>query len=443
MKEVNNLAGKIISGWTLGNELGHGADGIVYCASKAGATAAVKVFFPESLKRNGFDAGQQRLERQLTLKGKKHNSHLVEIYDGGFDDELETLFLVMELVSGNSLDKVIDRVPRDCIAPLIYQLADAAKFLESMELVHRDIKPANIVVSDDFSTLTLLDLGVILTAPHEDDPRLSGDSFVATVRYSPPEFVWRKEEGSIEAWRAITFYQIGATLHDLIMQRPLFAGLDNPRACLYEAVKSHTPTINANGCHENLVQLAKCCLIKDWRERSQLVSWESFQKLTNPDASDGAEEDYSSLQRRIRLWQIRGDEIRQAKLVTKSDENKTTRAKALWDLHDKLFMELRQFLMASTIFPKCISNSDSRNLRMSFDFVPDEELMFVKKLNAELQLSADDQFAAATKMGLVISLDGKEEIYRSEWTEMFTVESSAALVKHALLQSAEAIVPKS
>jgi eukaryotic-like serine/threonine-protein kinase len=84
---------------------------------------------------------------------------LVQIFEGGKAAELDNIpFLVMEFIPGKSLDKAIKSVPRSAIPSLLKQPADAARYLESVGLVHRDIKPANIVISDDFSQLTLLDL---------------------------------------------------------------------------------------------------------------------------------------------------------------------------------------------------------------------------------------------------------------------------------------------
>jgi len=277
---VENLAGTEIQGWRLTREIGRGADGIVYASSKDGAEAAVKIFFPEALAANGLPAARERLELQLGLIGRKHHPNLVEVYAGGEDSSLGTLFLVMELVHGTSLDKLIGKVPSSAVPRLMDQLASASEFLEREDLVHRDIKPANIVISDDFQMLTLLDLGIVYRLPGDDDQgRLSGKEFVATLRYSPPEFVWRTEEGNVDgAWRAVTFYQIGATLHDMIMGKVLFAGYDTPRACLYDAVREMTPVIESSDVDPRLVQIAQACLLKDWRQRLQFLSWDSFRE---------------------------------------------------------------------------------------------------------------------------------------------------------------------
>src|SRR5690606_400695 len=100
--------------------------------------------------------------------------------------------------------------------------------------------------------------------------------FVGTLRYSSPEFLLRAEQDTLEGWRAITFYQLGAVLHDLIMRRPLFAEFTEPFALLVEAVKSQRPEIHADDVPPELVLLAQNCLAKSPEARLALVSWNDF-----------------------------------------------------------------------------------------------------------------------------------------------------------------------
>ena len=215
MIDVKRLSGQTFRGWALEDSLGSGDSAIVYRASKSDQESAIKIFFPEALDKHGFPEERERLELQLFIKGEVH-ANLVKVFDGGIADEFDgTLFLIMERVIGQTLDRLLKDVPRTSIAPLIKQLADAAHFLEDRNLVHRDIKPANIIINDEMSRLTLLDLGIVKNLIADESGRLSGNRFVATPRYSPPEFVWRAEVESKESWRAVTFYQIGGVLHDL------------------------------------------------------------------------------------------------------------------------------------------------------------------------------------------------------------------------------------
>jgi serine/threonine-protein kinase len=72
-------------------------------------------------------------------------------------------------------------------------------------------------------------------APSDVDTDLNGKRlFVATAQYSSPEYLVRKNWGDVdEVLKALSIYQVGATLHDLIMKRPIFseyAALENKYA---------------------------------------------------------------------------------------------------------------------------------------------------------------------------------------------------------------------
>ncbi|WP_147433726.1 protein kinase [Acidovorax sp. 93] len=427
--DVRSLVGREVQGWALWEVLGKGADGIVYMGERAGEQAAVKIFFPEQLERYGFEQQQQRLELQLQLKGAKHHPNLVQIFEGGVDSELGTLYLVMEYVPGSSLDKILDKLPTEAIPPLIKQLADAAQFLEEKELVHRDIKPANIVISNDFKKLTLLDLGVVLRPPDVMDDRISGDEFVASVRYSPREFVWRDELGTDQnAWRAVTFYQIGATLHDMIMRYPIFKGRDTPPAKLYEAVKLHPPEISSNECATWLVKLAETCLIKSWRERIKHLDWASF-------AGPIPAGENTQL-RDIRLKQIKAEELRfkakeEAILMPKASQQQE-----LWRLQNGLYLELRQFLMSNPVFPAFSGGHNVTNsgYELIFIFDANPELLFHHIVKVSISLRIANEGEAATEI-IFIGAKDSQQIFAASWSEIFSVERAAALCEQAFAQT--------
>ena len=103
MAEFDNLTGMDVEGCRLIRVLGQGADGIVYAAQRDGRDVAVKLFFPSAIAENGPAEARERLELQLALIGTKLHPNLVEIYAGGEAHQLDTLYLVMELVPGTSL----------------------------------------------------------------------------------------------------------------------------------------------------------------------------------------------------------------------------------------------------------------------------------------------------------------------------------------------------
>jgi eukaryotic-like serine/threonine-protein kinase len=272
---ARELIGSTVGEWLVESFIANGASAAVFRASRHGLTAALKVVDPELEERYGREAQLERVNRELELIGKLH-PNLVRIYDGGRCPQTNLLFVVMELHTANSLSHYVATFPRDQIQPIIAQIASATNFLESLKIVHRDVKPDNVVISDDLSHAVLLDLGIIRPVGTQDKEAGTGDAFIGTTRYSPPEFLLREEEDSERGWRAVTYYQLGAILYDLLMRRPLFSEVHGPAAKVIDAVRHIEPVIDVRDAPVHLVNLARACLHKDWKVRLQLVEWDHF-----------------------------------------------------------------------------------------------------------------------------------------------------------------------
>lgn len=273
---LERLRGHQLGGWEIIDFIDNGKSGAVYRAIRESQFAAVKIYDDELITRFGDKALLERMQRERCLIGHDH-PNIVKMYDWGRDDGLGHHYLVMELVEGQSLANLIPDFPVAAVPELMEQLASAAEFLESKGLAHRDIKPANIVVSPDYSRLVLLDLGVLRPVGQAGLTDYGGKSlFVGTNQYASPEFAMRREEDSITGWRAVTFYQIGAVLHDMLMQTPLFEEYTGVEAQLAEAVQTEVPQIRSATAPPYLVAVAQNCLVKSPEARLRLVSWENF-----------------------------------------------------------------------------------------------------------------------------------------------------------------------
>jgi serine/threonine protein kinase len=142
------LRGRRVGGWVVSDYLGNGASAVVLSAKRDGVLAALKLIDPEMVERYGQDKQLMRIERERGLVGHS-NEHLVKIFDGGVCADTNYLYIVMELIPHPALTALIPTFPRERIGPVIEQLAGAARFLETRQLVHRDIKPDNISITRD------------------------------------------------------------------------------------------------------------------------------------------------------------------------------------------------------------------------------------------------------------------------------------------------------
>lgn len=273
---LKEFFGKKIDGWTVGALIGNGASAVVFDAEQNGNKAAVKIFDRELVDRYGEEYQLARIQLELKLVGK-HHPNLVRILGGGKCAATGCLYVVMERLYFKPLSaRVVDCAVQQ-IRPIVFQIADAARYLESILLVHRDIKPENIAISDDLSHAILLDFGVLRPLGNTDaGERGSGQEFIATIRYASPEYLTRTEEDSPDGWRALTFYQLGGVLHDLIMHKKLFQEFGPPQTRLTDAVRGVIPVVENSEAPANLLELTRNCLQKNWRLRLQLVGWDDF-----------------------------------------------------------------------------------------------------------------------------------------------------------------------
>ncbi|MGH6986975.1 MAG: serine/threonine-protein kinase [Caulobacteraceae bacterium] len=283
------LAGHELEGWTIEGLINHGKSAAVFRARRDGQLAAVKVFDEELIERYGDQTQLERINRELELKGHPHQ-HLVSIYGGGHDATENLHYVIMEYLDGQNLKECLQTIELSQVPTLLAQLASAAKCLEERGLVHRDIKPENIVIVEGGHRLVLLDFGVIRPVKGSDltDPE-GVQAFIGTLQYSSPEYLLREEEQNEQGYRALTFYQIGAVLHDLLVKRPIFEQFANPYGKLVNAVQHERPIIVNPDAPGRLVQLAERCLLKNPRTRVRVVHWEDFDSIddtSGPSARD-------------------------------------------------------------------------------------------------------------------------------------------------------------
>lgn len=318
---AKSLIGTTLDGWTIERYRNHGKSAAVFIASMGGQLAAVKVFDTELIERYGDQTQLERINRELDLRGHTHEN-LVSIYGGGYDEERDLYFVVMEFLDGPNLKEALDTIPASKIADLIRQLAAAARFLEDQGLVHRDIKPENIAVLDEGRRLVLLDLGVVrpIKGSSLTDPE-GIQAFVGTLQYSSPEFLLREEIQDQDGWRALTFYQIGAVLHDLITKRPIFEKFATPYAKLVNAVQFEQPSISNPEVPHQLIDLARKCLLKVPSTRTRLLRWEAFN--ISVDAKVATARD--RLTDRLQVLRAQADEVKQSTLVQEFDVGRMTR----------------------------------------------------------------------------------------------------------------------
>jgi hypothetical protein len=187
--------------------LGAGGMGAVYEVERVtdGRHLALKVI-PSVV--SGVAAA--RFAREAEIGARLRHANLVSIVDVGIARG-GTPFLVMELVSGGSLDEQRARFGDVAWAvPLLRQIVDGLAALHAAGVVHRDLKPPNVLLAAEpggAPVAKICDFGIArMGATDGDGMPLEADAVMAgspaltrtgeimgTPLYIAPEIVWDRE----------------------------------------------------------------------------------------------------------------------------------------------------------------------------------------------------------------------------------------------------------
>ena len=230
--------GTLLGHYKLIRRLGQGGMGVVYEAvdQKLGRHVAVK-FLIETTHRD--NSALERFWREARAASSLNHPGICTIHE--LNESAETPFIVMELMEGNSLEKLCrgSPIPYPKLLETGVQLADALDAAHRKGIVHRDIKPANIFITNS-GQAKLLDFGLAkfdstsaetLTAL---SPLTDSDSRMGTVAYMSPE----QARGEPLDQRSDLF-SLGVVLYEMATGRRPFAGATT--AVLFDRILNESP----------------------------------------------------------------------------------------------------------------------------------------------------------------------------------------------------------
>ncbi|MDQ3891005.1 MAG: serine/threonine protein kinase, partial [Actinomycetota bacterium] len=192
--------------------LGRGGMASVYLARDRDLErpVAVKVLADPLALDEEFSA---RFRREAKTAAQLSHPNIVQVYDTG--EEGGRIFIVMEYVDGESLDRLLGRERK--LAPvraieLGVQVCSALHYAHGKGVVHRDVKPGNLLLRTD-GTVKVADFGI--ARPAYGTQLTQAGTVLGTVGYVPPEVV----AGEAATARS-DLYSLGVVLYELLTGRP-------------------------------------------------------------------------------------------------------------------------------------------------------------------------------------------------------------------------------
>jgi eukaryotic-like serine/threonine-protein kinase len=164
-------------------------------------SVAIKLFSPQLARGEA----RTRFLREARVVGKLSHPCIIAVYDMGIDESTQTPYLVMEMVEGQSLEKVVSKgsIPFQTACQWAGHIAEALAVAHSRTVIHGDIKPANILITNE-NRVKLTDFGMARLASHQTDSAVRG----TPAYWCPEQIIGRAQDARSD------IFSLGVDLHD-------------------------------------------------------------------------------------------------------------------------------------------------------------------------------------------------------------------------------------
>jgi WD40 repeat protein/serine/threonine protein kinase/DNA-binding XRE family transcriptional regulator len=262
---MEDLSGRAIRGYALGECIGRGGFGVVYRAIQpvVEREVAIKIILPIHANNPEFI---RRFDVEAQLVAKLEHPHIVPLHD--YWREPNVAYLVMRLLRGGNLLGLLKSGPLqpELTLRILEQIGSALGAAHRAGIVHRDLKPSNVLLDDD-QNVYLADFGI---ATHRNDPLSDAsqwEGILGTPEYISPEQI-RSEGVGPQA----DIYCLGVMMYQLLTGTVPFRG-PTPIEVMHHHLNAPVPPLAANrgGLPKTIDKVIERATAKNPLERYQTV----------------------------------------------------------------------------------------------------------------------------------------------------------------------------
>jgi serine/threonine-protein kinase len=216
---------------------------------------AIKILKPEFMGDPGF---LERFRVEARHAARVDHVGIADVYDYG--EGSGSAYLVMEIVSGDSLARIIEkriRLTEIEVLSIVEQTAKALHAAHEDGLVHRDIKPGNLLITPS-GKVKITDFGIARVA---DQVALTATGQVmGTVQYLSPEQATGKP-----ATASTDIYSLGIVAYEALTGRRPFTG-ESQMAIAMAQINDKPPAFG-DDIDKRVQELVMSCLAKKPNQR--------------------------------------------------------------------------------------------------------------------------------------------------------------------------------
>ncbi len=233
---LEDLSGRAVKGFELGEKIGSGGFGVVYRARQPSVDrdVAIKIILPRYANHPNFI---RRFEAEAQLVARLEHPHIVPLYD--YWREPGAAYLIMRLLRGGSLEDEIRQgpLPIEKIHQYIHQIGLALDVAHRNGVIHRDIKPANVLL-DEENNAYLADFGIAknLEELHEHSVTEDGVLIGSPAYISPEQIMAEPVKPQSD------MYCLGIMLFEMLTGHKPFVG-PTPVAFIQQHLNESLPSL--------------------------------------------------------------------------------------------------------------------------------------------------------------------------------------------------------